>query len=228
MDSSFGDGGLDAAMVKCAVMQDAAQGAGGSPRSHTSIDLLAEFAFKGANEKALVDQLLSDTKLMKDMLVGGGASGGHYGEAMSIYTQLLNASSALRAAATLSDAMWDDRSPATVLKRLAIGTAIGLAEPLQHRFNRNSSAPTYVDPVARYLHFEKYYKAGDLDPAFPVLTTFELSHTIDADSVDEDLVWLRATMANFRPDDIAMDYHWRYAESVRRSFFFVPWFLFVI
>ena len=73
---------------------------------------------------------------------------------------------------------------------------------------------SYVDPVARYAHFEKAYKAGDLDPAFPILTAFELAHTVDVDSDDEDMDWLRATMADFRPDNIAMDYHWRYAESV--------------
>eukprot|EP01051_Picozoa_sp_SAG22_P001133 SAG22_NODE_41_length_25488_cov_6.133719_8_plen_358_part_00 len=32
--------------------------------------------------------------------------------------------------------------------------------------------------------------------------------------MDEDMIWLRATMGNFRPDNIATDYHWRYAESV--------------
>ena len=27
-------------------------------------------------------------------------------------------------------------------------------------------------------------------------------------------VWVRTTLANYRPDEIAMGYHWRYAESV--------------
>ena len=38
--------------------------------------------------------------------------------------------------------------------------------------------------------------------------------TTNADSFDEDFLWLRATMANFRPDNIGTSYHWRYAESV--------------
>ena len=36
----------------------------------------------------------------------------------------------------------------------------------------------YVDPVARYLHYEHAYLAGELDPAFPVLTTFEIAHAM--------------------------------------------------
>ena len=84
-----------------------------------------------------------------------------------------------------------------------------------HRYCRDLPAnDCYVDPVARYMHFEKHYHAGDLDPAFPVLTAFELFHAVDSDATDDDMTWLRSTVASFRPDFIAMSYHWRYAESV--------------
>jgi hypothetical protein len=215
--------GLDAAMVKCAVMTAAARGEKVG-RGAAQTDLLAEFALQGAAEEALVDKLLGDTLLMRDMLVAGGVKGGHYGEAMAIYSKLQTASSALRdaiaAAAPPPDAtLWDDRSPANVLKRLAVGTAVGLATPLLHRFGggdfpNGTRKTSYVDPIARYLYYEQAYAAGELDPAFPILTAFELSHTVDADSDDDDMTWLRGTMASFRPDNIAMSYHWRYAESV--------------
>ena len=221
LPDSFAAGGLDAAMVKCAVMTAAARGEVVG-RGHAQTDLLAEFALQGAAEEALVDKLLADPILMRDMLVAGGPEGGHYGEAMAIYSKLLAESDTLQqaiAAAPAPAGEWDDREPATVLKRLAVGTAVGLAVPLLHRFGggdfpNGTRMTSYVDPVARYAHFAKAYAAGDLDPAFPILTAFELSHTIDVDSDDGDMTWLRATMANFRPDNIAMDYHWRYAESV--------------
>jgi hypothetical protein len=220
-DSFSAADGLDAAMAKCAVMTAAGRGELiGRGTAHTN--LLANFALQGAAEEALVDKLLGDAMLMRDMLVAGGPKGGHYGEAMAIYSKLLATSSDLQqaiAAAPTDATLWDDRSPANVLKRLAVGTAVGLATPLLHRFGdgafpNGTRKTSYVDPIERYAGYVKAYKAGDLDPAFPILTAFELSHTIDADSKEEDLTWLRPSMANFRPDDIAMDYHWRYAESV--------------
>eukprot|EP00041_Stephanoeca_diplocostata_P039880 m.1638057 g.1638057 ORF g.1638057 m.1638057 type:complete len:755 (-) comp26715_c0_seq1:263-2527(-) len=217
LPDSISPGGLDAAMVKCAVMVGAATAVGGSPKSQTSEkNLLAQFAVLGATQEALVDKLLDTPSLMRDMLVAGGAAGGHYGEAMSIWTDLLNASSELvSATSSASDLPWDDHSPENILKRLALGTAVGLAMPMAHRNAKNMpNNSLYVDPVARYLHYEAHYKSGDLDPAFPVLTSFELAHTIDADAYDFEFTWLRKTLGNFRPDLIAMTYHWRYAESV--------------
>ena len=63
-------------MVKCALMADAMQGekVGRTIADH----MLANFAVQGAAEEALVDQLLSDPLLMKDMLVAGCVIGGRY------------------------------------------------------------------------------------------------------------------------------------------------------
>lgn len=74
---------------------------------------------------------------------------------------------------------------------------------------------TIVDPVERYLYYEKTYKAGDLDPAFEVLTAFESKHTVNSHSTNEDMTWFRDTLYNYRPDHVAMGYNWRYAEAVR-------------
>jgi hypothetical protein len=57
--------------------------------------------------------------------------------------------------------------------------------------------------------------AGDLDPALEVLTTFESRHTTNSPATNEDLDWLRRTLAIYRPDHIATDYGWRYARAVR-------------
>lgn len=74
---------------------------------------------------------------------------------------------------------------------------------------------TFIDPVERYLHYETAYKAGNLDPALEVLTTFECRHTTNSPARNDDLEWVRQTMAIYRPDHIAMDYSWRYARAVR-------------
>lgn len=140
-DSFDSNDGLDAQMVLCSVIHDA------TPAG------LAQFAEQGASEKTLVDNLLSTPLLMRDMLVAGGASGGQYGQAMQIFTSVVNASSQLAAAKSSSgdelwktqkigggDAaaatFWDDRSQdkTAILRRLALGTAVEHAVPIQHRF----------------------------------------------------------------------------------------------
>jgi len=214
-----GSGGLDATMVQCALMTDAHRG---SAEGRTVAgNLLAQFAFLGAAEETLVDQLLASPAIMLDMLVAGGVVTGHYGEAFAIWTKLQKASSALRAvvattaATTATPDPWDDRATDTVLKRLAVGVSLAHAVPVAARWNTNlPNASKFVDPVARYQHYEGALANGDLDPSFASLTSFELAHTVDGDMQDMDMTWVRATMANFRPDNIAMDYHWRYIESV--------------
>merc|ERR1719420_1024368 len=91
-----------------------------------------------------------------------------------------------------SAAAWDDRSQEAILQRVALGTALEHAFPFKHKYVNSTSN---VDPVARYLHYEQAYLAGDLDPAFEVLTAFEARYVTDTDAVDEDLVWMRETMA---------------------------------
>jgi hypothetical protein len=179
LPDSFTPAGLDASMVKCALMTQAERGSGTGKQQQGH--LLAAFAANSSANEALVDQLLNDAVLMRDMLVAGGPGStrddgsGHYGEAMAIYTSLVNASSTLRA--TLATARsrtgngepWDDRSPDTVLKRLALGVSLALAVPIEHRYaDTMPNASMFVDPIARYLHYERHYLAGDLDPAFAV------------------------------------------------------------
>lgn len=222
LPDSFGTGGLDAAMVTCALISKA------SPTG------LAVFAANSSSNEALVDLLLATPLLMRDMLVAGGATSGsrevgnnqQFGEAMAIYTQIVKASHMLdyetvmtsynnASAAAAAGTPWDDRSPVNILKRLALGTALFFAVPQSHRYgSAHPEREQLVDPVARYMHFEKHYLAGDVDPAFPVLTAFELFHAVDSDAYNDDMEWLRVTLGNFRPDEISMSYHWRYAESV--------------
>ena len=198
LPDSFVNGGLDADFVLCAVLFDA------TPLG------LAEFAAKGQAEETLIDSLLNDTMIMRDMLVAGGPADNMYGPAMAIYTAINEKSKFLQNVAS----PWDDRNQSSILQRLALGTALAHAVPISIVFLSNGST---VDPVARYLHYETAYLNGDLDPAFEVLTVFECKMMVDSDALEEDLLWLRTTMSNYRPDYIAMSYTWRYIQAVHQE-----------
>ena len=205
MPDSFTAGGLDADMVLCAVLVDATPVA------------LAGYAVLGQEQEAQVSQLLGNPLLMRDMLVAGGPAGNLYGQAMGILAAINKASTELaRTPRASAAAPWDDRNQSTILHRLALGTALGHAVPVPRRYPDPATPNmTHVDPVERYLHYEHAYLAGDLDPATEVLTAFECRWTTNSDASSEDLLWLRTTLGYYRPDEIAMDYSWRYSRAVR-------------
>ena len=145
---------------------------------------LAAYAEQGSEHKARIDALLADHDLMKQMLVAGGAKAGRYGNAMEIL-------GAIRAASA--------KSRDGILGRLALATALELAAP-------ELCGYTMIDPVARYLSYEKWYLAKELDPLFEDMTTWECRHIINDDQPDEMLAWLRTMVRNYRPDTIATAY----------------------
>jgi hypothetical protein len=180
---------LDSQLVRCAVLANA------TPKG------LTEFVHQGKEQEALVVKLLADTALMKSMLVAGGAKEGKYGAAMQIYDSIQKAS---------------PRAKEGLFHRLAIATSIEHAEPVkQVNPVAATNAPTFVDPVKRYLHFEKAYLGGELDPAFKDLSAWELRNVVNGNEPDETLVWGREMLRNYRPDHILnTDYGWRYSGAV--------------
>jgi formylglycine-generating enzyme required for sulfatase activity len=171
------DSKLDAKLVKFVVLHNA------TPKG------LAEFAQQGAEKAALVDKLLVDTELMKQMLVADGAKDNKYGQAMEIYSAIQKAS---------------PKAKEGILQRLAL--AIALVHAL---------APDTVDPVKRYLAREKAYADGELDPAFKDLTAWDIRFVVDGDEPDDVSAWGRQMLRNYRPDIAANpDYGWRYVQVV--------------
>lgn len=163
---------------------------------------LAQFAQQGSEQQALVDKLLADPELMKEMLVAGGAAGGRYGHAAQILADIQKAS---------------PRAGKGFLYRVAVATGLAHAVPVAQR---NAEAETEglatVDPVKRYLHYEKAYLNGELDAAFPKLTTWEYRYVVDSYAPDEMLAWGREMLRNYRPDHVTnADYGWRYSGAVR-------------
>jgi hypothetical protein len=181
---------LDAKLVKGVVLAEA------TPQG------LADFAQQGKEQEALVDKLLADVDLMKQMVMADGASGGKYGQAMQIYTNIQKAS---------------PKAKDGVLQRLALGTALELAVPVPQRNpEAQTDAPATVDPVKRYQHFEKAFLDGELDPGFKNLTVWEYRNAVNGEEPDWTLAWGREMLHNYRPDQIATpDTRWRYVESVK-------------
>ena len=180
---------LDAKLAKYVVLLDA------TPKG------LAEFAQQGKAQAALLKRLLADDELMKQMLVADGAKGGKYGPAIKIYTDIQKASK---------------KAKDGVLQRLALGTSLEHAVPIKLGKHGPADRPN-VDPVKRYLQFEKAYLGGELDPAFEHLTAWDLRYIVNGDESDEILVWGREMLRSFRPDHI---YNRNYVGIVKSNIFY--------
>lgn len=190
LDSVLSSDKLDAKLIKAEVLTE------GTPLG------LAEFAQQSTEKADLLNKLLAEDKLMKEMLVAGGAKFGNYGKAIEIYSEIRKASS---------------KSSEDVLHRLALATSLEHAKPIKQSNPKDqTNGPDTVDPVQRYLHYEKAYLAGELDPAFKTLNTWELRKVVDSDAPDDILAWGRQMMRNYRPDHISNpDYGWRYSSAVK-------------
>jgi len=181
---------LDAQLVKCVVLAQA------TPRG------LAELAQQGKEQEVLVEKLLGDDKLMKEMLIAGGANSGKYGRAMQTYTAIQKAS---------------PKAGEGLFQRLALGVSLEHAVPIAQSNPKDQiDAPATVDPVKRYLHYEKAYLDGELDPAFKDLTAWEYRMAVNSDAPDHILAWGREMLRNYRPDFIRTANHgWRYSIIVK-------------
>ena len=181
---------LDTQMAKYVVLFEA------TPRG------LAEFAQQGKAQEAMVEKLLADTKLMKQMVIADGAKNGKYGQAMKIYTDIQKAS---------------PKAGTGVLQRLALAVSLEHAVPLKQRNAKSlTDAPATVNPVMRYKHYEKAFLAGELDPAFKTLSVWDYRMVVNGDEPDSTLAWGRKMLGNYRPDHIStLDYRWRYVAAVR-------------
>lgn len=161
---------LDDKLVRFVVLQQ------GTPES------FAAFVQQGVDHAQLIEHLLTNPDLMKQMLVADGPrvtkdGPEHYGPAMNVYAEILKAS---------------PRAKEGVLQRLAL--AVALEQKTLERFSRN--------PVSRYLHFEKAYLEGELDTGFPTLDTWNMRFVVNGNEEDWELAWGRKTLRNLRPDHV--------------------------
>jgi formylglycine-generating enzyme required for sulfatase activity len=185
---------LDAKLAKFVILHEATPTA------------LTEFAKQGALQQKLLDTLLSDDQLMLQMVIADGARPVHgfdfnpakYGRAMEIY-------SAIQAASP--------KAKEGIYQRLALAVALEYSEAEEEDSPTTpGQAPKFL---MRYLHYEKAFDAGELDPSFERLSVWDLRFVICAPESDETLAWGREMLRNYRPDHIITDNQgWRYANVV--------------
>ncbi|MGB0597667.1 MAG: SUMF1/EgtB/PvdO family nonheme iron enzyme [Rubripirellula sp.] len=198
LDEFLSTDSLDAQFVKYVVLLQA------TPQG------LAEFAQQGRGQAVLIETLLSDADLMQQMLVADGAKTkregrsegpAQYGQAIKIYTDIQKVS---------------EKANNGILQRLALAVSLEHAVPIQQvNPTAQSDRPETIDPVKRYLHFEKAYLDGELDPAFERLSTWELRMVVNGDEPNETLTWGREMLRNYRPDHIYNpNFGWRYVSIV--------------
>jgi hypothetical protein len=166
--------------------------------THATPKTLAGFAQKGEAEKALIDDLLADDKLVVQVMTLGGASGGYYGQAMRNYRAIQKAA---------------ERSHEGFFQVWA------LAVSLQY------TGDTYIYPdvpaaeslVKYYLNYLKAYDDKILDPVFPEIggTGWNYRFVFPDSYTLEDIEWMRKVLRNYRPDHTRLEYRWRYCRIVK-------------
>ncbi|MBT3198582.1 MAG: hypothetical protein HN350_01580 [Phycisphaerales bacterium] len=167
---------------------------------------LAQFAEKGKGQAKLIEKMLGDNALMIQMAVAGGPQttrGGtsQYGPAMKIYTDIQAASK---------------KASSGVLQRVALAVSLAHATPIKQRSAvALTEAPATVDPVKRYLSYEKAFLNGELDAGFKGMSVWDYCMVVNGEEPDEISAWGRDMLSNYRPDHISTsDYRWRYVKAV--------------
>ncbi len=175
---------LDAKLAKCALLSTAARS-------------LVEFSQQGKEEKALIDALINDDKLIVEVMELGGAENNQYGKAMRIYKAIQKASENARNKDFYR--LW------------------ALASGLEHP--NGTHVPEGADPVKlmveSYLSYEKAFHDGELDPGFGTLPAWEMRFVFDRQRPLADAIWMRKMIRNYRPDHMKLDYRWRYCRITK-------------
>jgi hypothetical protein len=139
---------------------------------------------------------------MIQMLVADGPTDGKYGEAMKIYTDIQKASA---------------KAKDGVFQRLALAVSLGHAVPIEKQATTGGDSmegdeagagdgsANIIDPVKRYLSYEKWYLDGELDQGFKDLSVWNMAMAVNANDPDEILAWGREMLRNLRPDSIPDD-----------------------
>ena len=166
--------------------------------THATPGRLAGFAQKGEEEKALLDKLLNDDKLVVQAMTMGGASGGNYGQAMRNYTAIQKATG---------------RSSGGFFQIWALAVSLQYTDD------------TYIYPdvpaaeslAKYYLNYLKAYDDRVLDPAFSQLggTGWDYRFVFPDSYTLEDIDWIRMMIRNYRPDHTRLEYDWRYCRIVK-------------
>lgn len=177
-------------------------------------------ANNGDHGQELIDTLLNDATLMKEMVLADGAKGGQYGMAMKIYDEIQRERANI--CPENDDSLDERKRTAPVLDRLALAIALEHAVPMPQEHPEAAvdarANEVMVDPVQRYLNYELAFLRGELDQDFPHLSVWLLRMVVDGDEPDTTAAWGRRMLRNYRPDHVlCMDPAWRYVNLVRTN-----------
>jgi hypothetical protein len=158
---------------------------------------LAKFANESDMNGQLIETLLNNKKIMKEMLLHGGAKNMEFGYAMKQYTQIMAN-------------MPKDRFQ-KVNKKLAMAAALEFAVP-----STEFDTKVEINALERFQHYEKAHRKGELDPAFTHFRTWEYRMAINSDAPNEQLGWGRDMLFNYAPHIVSIyDEKWRYNYTVK-------------
>lgn len=190
LDELLSEEKLDAKLLKYQLISDS------TPEG------LAAYAQNGKREEELLEQFFNNEEMMFLVTIADGPKGGKLGEALDIYSEIQAKSV---------------HTKDGIFKKLALAISLEHAVPVKQRNPvAMEDAPEHVDPVSRYLNYEKAFLAEELDPAFEEQSIWALRMVIDGYEPDDTLAWGREMLRNYRPDHISMnDYRWRYVAAVR-------------
>jgi len=156
----------------------------------------AKFANESDLNGQLVETLLNNKKIMKEMLLQGGPNGKKFGNAMKLYTQIMAG-------------LQKDRFH-KVNKKLAMAAALEFAKT-QTEFDTSIE----IDAQKRFSHYADAHKKGELDPAFTYFSTWEYRMAINSDASNEQLAWGRNMQMIYAPHIATIyDERWRYNYQV--------------
>lgn len=159
---------------------------------------LANFASKGKQNKKLLKRLFGDEQLMKEMLLHGGAAKYEYGEAIRIFVDCMEVDKKSKKKKNGSNGNdeenddFEDDEWSKIHRKIALACALELASPM-NEFDTTK----HIDPVARYKHFVDAHRDGELDPAFPYFSVWEMRQVVNCDAPNDQMTWCRKMVSNF-------------------------------
>jgi hypothetical protein len=174
---------IHAKLAKCALLTSGARE-------------MAAFAQLGADEKSYVDLLLSDDKLIVDVMELGGAYENKYGQAIRNYKAIQKVSK--NAVEKDFYRMW--------------ALASSLEHPDGNHVPEGKTVPEAI--VEFYLNYEEASLNNELDPAFLTLTAWDCRFLFPFRPL-ESVIWMRRMIRNYRPDHMKLDYQWRYCRITK-------------
>ena len=154
---------------------------------------LAAYAQQGPEYEQRIERLLGNTPLMLRMLIADGAIFGQYGKAMEIYEKIQQTSPRAK-----EEGVFERLALAVGLEH-AVAIAAGIAGQDAHGGPWDENT-VWIDPVERYLEYEKAWLDGELDPNFDKHDVWSLRMVVNVYQTGEFLSWGREMLRNYRPD----------------------------